>query len=783
MTGVMIRRRRTRSWTLLGGGSLGMLPIVVAALAVIAGMLVMADYARRQADQARQAQALMEHTRTLGAGIDSLTWRALANGRRAGSDAVVSQGLGQYKQLTTTLRDLHALGVPRSRTAGVERRLGEAYGEGMQALLASRSNAAVGSRIARGHFAPAMRRFDSAIAGLAAEQDRIARGAQRRTWLGWIGSLTIGLLLLCLLGWRMHRIQRRSAVAEQARAAERRSDERLHALVRHSSDVVAVVDGSSQVHWLAESVRGALGHDSADLLGGRLIDLVHPDDTAQAARFLDRAALRRGRAGSLSVRLRAADGDYRAVEVIAHNHIGDPLIGGILLNLRNVSERVALEEQLRHQAFHDDLTGLANRALFEDRLTQALARTRRHDGQLAVVFIDLDDFKTVNDSLGHAVGDELLRATARRLTSCLRVQDTAARLGGDEFAVLLEDLSGPDEAWQIAERLRSALEPPLVLDAPRIASSASLGLECPGIDATAADVLGNADLAMYAAKDAGKGRVARFEPVMRAQLVERMELSGELGQAVERDQLVLDYQPLVALDSGRITGVEALIRWQHPTRGRLAPDRFIALAESNGHIAAIGLWVLHTACTQLRRWQDLTAGAADLQMSVNVSTRQLADPGFPSDVRAAIAAAGIDPTRLTLEITEHLLLDDCDLMQQRLEELKQIGVRLAVDDFGTGYSALSYLQKFPIDVLKIDRSFVAGIDRDPERARLVRSIVEMGHNLRLSVVSEGIEEAGEAALMREFRSQFGQGHLFSEPVDAATLDRLLAQDTTLLETT
>ena len=651
----------------------------------------------------------------------------------------------------------------------------------MQALLASRRDTAVGGRIAKRRFAPAMRRFDEAIADLAAQQDGIARAAQQRTWLGWLGSMTIGLLLLCLLGVRMHRIQRRSAVAEQARAAERRGEERLDALVRHSSDVVAVVDGTSHVRWLAESVRGALGHDPADLVGGRLTDLVHADDVVHATRFLEKAALGRGRAGSLSVRLRAADGDYRAFELIAHNHVGDPLIDGVLLNLRDVSERVALEEQLRHQAFHDDLTGLANRALFEDRLTLALARGRRHGGQLAVVFVDLDDFKTVNDSLGHAVGDELLRATAQRLATCLRAQDTAARFGGDEFAVLLEDLSGPDEAWDVAERLRRALEPPVVIDGRQIASSASLGLECPGANATADDVLGNADLAMYAAKDAGKGRVARFEPVMREQLVERMELGSELGLALERDELFLEYQPLVELDTGRIAGVEALIRWQHPTRGRLAPDRFIPLAESNGHIVAIGRWVLQTACAQLRRWQDDRPGAADLEMSVNVSTRQLADPDFPRDVHAAVDAAGIDPSCLTLEITEHLLLEDGDLMQERLRALKEIGVRLAVDDFGTGYSALSYLQTFPVDVLKIDRSFVSGIDRDPERARLVHGIVEMGHNLRLSVVSEGIEEAGEAALMREFHSQYGQGFLFSKPVDAVTLDRLLADDTTLME--
>jgi diguanylate cyclase (GGDEF)-like protein/PAS domain S-box-containing protein len=774
----MSRRRHPRSRSLPGGGSLRILPIFVAALAVIAGMLVMADHARREADRARQAQAVMEHTRTLGAGIDSLTWRRLAGGRSEGTDAVVSEGLGQYKLLTATLRDLRALGVPGSRTAAVERRLGEAYGQGMRALLASRRNPVLGGRIAKDGFAPAMRRFDVAIAGLAAQQERIARGAQQRTWLGWLGSLTIGLLLLCLLGWRMHRIQRRSAVAEQARDAERRSEERLAALVRHSSDVVAVVDGTSQVRWVAESVRGALGYDPADVVGARFTDHVHADDAVSAARFLEKSALRLGRAGSLSVRLRCADGDYRAVEVIAHNHIGDPLIDGILLNFRDVSERVALEEQLRHQAFHDDLTGLANRALFEDRLTLALARGRRHDGRLAVIFVDLDDFKTVNDSLGHAVGDELLRTTAQRLAACLRAQDTAARVGGDEFAILLEDLTSADEAWEIAERLRRALEPPVVLDGRRIAASASLGVECPGPHATADDVLGNADLAMYAAKDAGKGRAARFEPAMRAQLLERVELGTELGLALERDELFLEYQPLVELDTERITGVEALVRWQHPTRGRLGPDRFIALAESNGAIVEIGRWVLETACAQLRRWHD---AGSDLQMSVNVSTRQLADPDLPRHVRAAVDAAGIDPTRLTLEITEHLLLDDGELMQRRLQALKEIGVHLAIDDFGTGYSALSYLQTFPIDVLKIDRSFVSGIDRDPERARLVRSIVEMGHTLRLSVVSEGIEQAGEAALMREFRSHYGQGYLFSKPVDPTTLNHLLAHDKTKME--
>jgi len=753
----------------------------VAALAVIAGMLVVADQARRQADEARQAQAVMEQARSVGGRVDAITWRSLATMEGAPTDAVVADGMSAYKELTATLRRLRALGVPRRRTAEVERRLSEAYGEGFAALLAARRSQTAGRQLAKNRFSPAMSRFDAAIASLADRQEGLARAAQRRTWLGWLGSLAVGLLLLCFLGWRLHRMQRHSALADQARAAERRGEQRLDALVRHSSDVVAVIDAASHVRWVAESVRGTLGYDPAQITGSALRDLVHPEEAHHAARFLEKAALNPGRAGSLSVRLRTADDSYLALEMIAHNHLGDPLIDGILLNLRDVSERIALEEQLRHQAFHDDLTGLANRALFEDRLTLALARVRRQGEQLAVIFVDLDDFKTVNDSLGHAVGDQLLRATAQRLSACLRAQDTAARLGGDEFAILLEDLSDDDEAWQVAERIRLALEPPVILDGRHLTSSASIGLECPGPEAIAAEVLGNADLAMYAAKDRGKGRVARFEPGMRAQLVERLELRSELALAIERDEFFVEYQPVVELDTGGISGVEALVRWQHPTRGRLAPDRFIGLAESSGHIVALGRWVLETACTQLREWERHQPEAARLQMSVNVSTRQLADPDFPTHVRDALDRTGIEPSRLTLEITEHLLLDNGDLMQARLRALKDIGIQLAVDDFGTGYSALSYLQNFPIDVLKIDRSFVSGIDMDPERANLVRGIVDMGHNLRLSVVTEGIEEPGEAALMREFRSHYGQGYLFSRPVDAAALDGLLASGTMLAE--
>ena len=393
---------------------------------------------------------------------------------------------------------------------------------------------------------------------------------------------------------------------------------------------------------------------------------------------------------------------------------------------------------------------------------------------MAVMFVVLDDFKTVNDGLGHAAGDELLQAIARRLQDALRTQDVAARLGGDEFAVLLEDLADESEALVVAERVRRALEPALIVAGQHVTPSASIGVACPEPHDTAEELLRNADVAMYAAKERGKARVACFEDAMRVRVVERLELTGQLGAALERDELVLDYQPVIALSDGTIAAVEALIRWEHPTRGRLGPDRFIGLAESTGLIVPIGAWVIRTACAQLRRWQDEHPWAASLEVTVNISALQFADGELPAVVRAAVLEAAIEPHHLTLEITEGLLVEDGERIQRQLRELKQIGVGLAVDDFGTGYSALSYLRSFPLDVLKIDRSFVAGIDRDPDRARLVGDIIEMAHNLGLTVVTEGIEEAGEAALVRDLHSDYGQGYWFSRPADAATIDRSLS---------
>jgi len=428
-------------------------------------------------------------------------------------------------------------------------------------------------------------------------------------------------------------------------------------------------------------------------------------------------------------------------------------------------------EEAFHEALHDSLTGLPNRSLFLDRMRHALARAERADAPVAVLFCDLDGFKTVNDSLGHRTGDRLLILVAERLAECLRPGDTIARLGGDEFAVLLEELHEPGDAARAAQRLLDALEAPFELREREFYISASIGIAAGHEEAET--LLRDADLAMYRAKSRGKGRYAVYEPSMHTAIVERLELEVDLKRALEREELAVVYQPIFSLVKGGVTGVEALVRWQHPTRGIVMPESFVPLAEESGLIGELGRWVLRKACHQGALWRAKYPGHPGLGIGVNISGAQLREPGLVQEVADALSESQLEATGLTLEITETALMESFDDALEEIDALKGLGVDLAIDDFGTGYSSLRYLRRLPLDVMKIEKSFVDGIGRPDEEPALLRAIIDLANIFGLRVVAEGIERHEQRARLLELGCKLGQGHLLAEPLDAADADTLL----------
>jgi diguanylate cyclase (GGDEF)-like protein len=425
-----------------------------------------------------------------------------------------------------------------------------------------------------------------------------------------------------------------------------------------------------------------------------------------------------------------------------------------------------------HQALHDPLTELPNRALLLDRLAHALARAARTGSSVVVLFLDLDTFKTINDSLGHAAGDELLAAVARRLIGCVRPGDTAARFGGDEFVVLLEDVETEDVA-AAAQRILDALREPFELEQREVFASASIGIAIGRSEAD--DLIRNADLALYRAKTRGKGGYEVFEPEMHTAMVERLDLEGDLQRALQRKEFTLHYQPMFKLRTGEIAGIEALVRWRHPERGMLQPKDFIEIAEESRMILPLGRWVLHEACRQAVRWRARHRAYPALALGVNLSSAQLAEPVLVDEVSAALQESGLDPQSLILELTETAFMEDTEAIAGRMQKLKALGVQLAVDDFGTGYSSLQHLRRFPIDVLKIDKSFVDGVGGASDDSALARAIIDLGGSFQLRVVAEGIETPDQLARLIELGCDLGQGFHFARPMDANSIDELLAR--------
>lgn len=442
-----------------------------------------------------------------------------------------------------------------------------------------------------------------------------------------------------------------------------------------------------------------------------------------------------------------------------------------------LAERKRVEQQLRHNAFHDALTDLPNRALYMDRLGQALRRFNRlNTSQFAVLFLDIDRFKLVNDALGHHIGDELLIVLAQRLKACVRPEDTVARFGGDEFAILLENIKDSTVAIEVSERILQASTQPFQLKGYEIVSTTSIGiaLSSTGYDAPE-KLLRDADIAMYRAKDQGKARYAIFDTAMHAQSVTQLRLETDLRQAVDRQEFKVLYQPIVSLRSGKISGFEALVRWQHPTRGVVSPTEFIPVAEETGLIIPLGSWILREACAQMQVWQQQFEIAHPLTISVNLSTRQFAQLDLVEQVNQVLRERQLDPRHIKLEITESIIMKRPDVAALMLKKLRKSGIKISIDDFGTGYSSLSYLYRFPIDTLKLDRSFINSIDVDDEKLALVQGIIQLARNMDMDVVAEGIETAKQLAQLKALHCEYGQGYFFSKPLNSETATTLLAE--------
>lgn len=579
----------------------------------------------------------------------------------------------------------------------------------------------------------------------------------RRVQLGLLGCVLFMLVITSLVVWRLGPTGQTTAVVQ-------RSEARFRSLVKNSSDAITVVDDHGVIRDEGPSVVNVLGYGPGALTGRSVREVVHPADVQALTDFIG-AAHDRDADSRVEGRWLTADGRWLLCETIVTNLMSDPHVRGWVLTTRDISDRKALESELTRRATHDSLTGLANRARFASRIDEALRRTIA-PGSLAVLYIDVDDFKQVNDAEGHSTGDALLVELARRLRLCVRDGDEVARLGGDEFGILLERVTREEEAVAVAARILEALAQPLESNARRLLVSASVGVvigASPGEGS--ADLVRKADQAMYVAKQRGKSGYEVYRPEIHATLCERVTVLADLRGAIAREEVVAYFQPIVEVATGRVARVEALARWLHPRRGVLAPAEFIALAEETGLIVDIGRQILRQACHQVAGYRAEIPGRSELGLNVNVAPRQLEDPNFAGDVQAALDDSGLPAAALTLELTESTLLRDPERVIPVLDALRAIGVGLAIDDFGTGFSSLSYLERLPVSHLKIDRSFAKGLSAPGNGGSpLLGAIVGLANAVGLQVTAEGIELAEQLERLQTLDCEFMQGYFISRPL-------------------
>jgi diguanylate cyclase (GGDEF)-like protein/PAS domain S-box-containing protein len=586
-----------------------------------------------------------------------------------------------------------------------------------------------------------------------------------------VGGL-VGTALLFALVFVVSRSELRARrMVREATEELSRQEQHFRALVANSSDLVTVIDAQGKLCYVSPAVTRLLAYEEEDLLGVDVMSLVHPDDVEAVSTALDTMfTAPRSDLPPLVLRVRHAHGGWRHLESTGSNLLDNPAMQGIVVNSRDVTERVAFQEHLETQATHDALTGLPNRTLLLDRLSDALERATDAN-QTAVLFVDLDRFKLVNDSLGHGAGDRLLVLVAERLRHAVRPGDIVARFGGDEFVVLAERVADADECSQIADRLAEKLAAPFRIEGQEVFVTASVGMTLadPATD-TADTLLRDADAAMYRAKDGGRARSVLFEEQVHQRTVERLEQEAALHRALERDELIVLYQPQLDLASGEIVGVETFLGWQHPDRGLLGPGEFLRVAEDTGLIVPFGAFALEHACADAARWMERFG--RPLRVSVNVSARQLVDAELYSLVSDTLSQSGLPADALCLEVSESVLTDTRDVAAA-LHAVRDLGVRVAIDDFGTGYAALAHLKRFPVDQLKIDSTFVSGLGTNPDDTVIVAAVIGLAHALGVVAVAEGVENDTQLDELRALRCDVAQGYLFAHPGDATAIDLLL----------
>ncbi|MCC6705156.1 MAG: EAL domain-containing protein, partial [Thermomicrobiales bacterium] len=598
----------------------------------------------------------------------------------------------------------------------------------------------------------------SAVLGVAVPEEEVERTRAMLTTLGSQVSLAL----------------QRVSLSEQLHM--RQSEERFHSLVENASDLILILDNDGGVSWTSPSVSRVLGLDEAEILHRSLFGLLHHEDHRAARHLVEDVVTVPGTVKSVDLRFRAGPDEWRSMEVTLNNLLDDPTLNGIVANARDVTERKAAEGKLAQLAYFDPLTDLPNRSRFTAMLNQDIRLAHQTGRHTAVLFIDLDRFKLVNDSLGHEAGDALLREAGKRISSNVRDDDTVARLGGDEFTVLISGFQNPNEPREIAQRILGAFAQPLLIGEREVFVDASIGIAVVTDDVKeSGELLRRADIAMYRAKETGGQSVAVFDDEMGEHLLKRLDLETELRHAIERNEFSLHFQPEIDLHTNRMNAAEALLRWDHPRLGMVSPTEFIPLAEETGLILEIGRWVTRTALHLADEWYRAHPDL-DLTISVNLSVRQYLHLGIVEEIASLIGETSLAPNRLRLEITETILMDEKTASRAVLERLDDLGIQLAVDDFGSGYSNLGYLKRLPVEALKIDQIFIRGLGQDPHDEAIVRAITDLSHEMGLRVTAEGVETNEQLAIIRKIGCDSAQGYFFAHPLPADVFYARLLQE-------